>query len=62
MVRKMTDDGKGFYHEPPYTEAEEDMIYRGMAIDGPVTILRAPRPASGSPPPPQKSPPPPEEK
>jgi hypothetical protein len=23
MVRKMTDEGKGFYHEPPYTEKEE---------------------------------------
>jgi hypothetical protein len=60
MVRKMTDKG-GFYHEPPYTEEEEDMIYRGMDIDGPVTILHAPRPSSTPLPPPRKSPPPREE-
>jgi hypothetical protein len=59
MVRKLCDNGISYYHEPPYTEEEEDMIYRGMDIDGPVTILHAPRPSSTPPSPPQTSPPPP---
>jgi hypothetical protein len=54
MVRKRTDTG-GWYHEPPYTEEEEDMIYRGMDIDRPVTVLRGP--SSVPPSPPRTSPP-----
>ena len=62
MVRKMCDDGIHFYHEPPYTFEEEMAIYKGMDIDGPVTILHGPRPAASKPAtPPQKPPPPPEE-
>ena len=60
MVRKPTDTG-GWYHEPPYTWEEEMAIYKGMDIDGPVTILRGPRPDAKPLPLPQKSPPPPEE-
>ncbi len=30
MVRKLCDDGVHYYHEPPYTEAEEDELYRRM--------------------------------
>ncbi len=44
MVRKLCDDGVSYYNEPPYTEEEEMAIYKGMDIDGPVTILRAPKP------------------
>jgi hypothetical protein len=58
MVRRISDKG-GVYHEPPYTEAEEDMIYKAM--DGIVSTFRAPRPSSTPQPPPQKSPPPLEE-
>jgi hypothetical protein len=46
MVRKMCDDGIHYYHEPPYTWEEEMAIYKGMDINGPVTILHGPRPAS----------------
>jgi hypothetical protein len=42
VVRKLCDDGVHYYNEPPYTEEEEDMIYRGMDIDGPAAILHAP--------------------
>jgi len=41
MVRKLTDDGKGYYHEPPYTEEEEMDIYRRLDA-GPVRILHGP--------------------
>jgi hypothetical protein len=60
MVRKMDDKG-GYYHEPPYTWEEEMAIYKGMDIDGPVTVLRGPRPASTPSIPPQKPLPPQEE-
>jgi hypothetical protein len=55
---KIYSKGGVVHHVPPYTEEEEDMIYRGMDIDGPVTILHAPRPSSTPLPPPRKSPPP----
>jgi hypothetical protein len=58
MVRKLCDDGISYYNEPPYTEAEEMAIYKGMDINGPVTILRAQRPSVPQTPP-RKSPPPP---
>jgi hypothetical protein len=35
----MSDTG-GYYHEPPYTWEEEMAIYKGMDIDGPVTVLQ----------------------
>jgi hypothetical protein len=49
MVRKLCDDGIHYYHEPPYTWEEEMAIYKGMDINGPVTILHGPRPASKAP-------------
>ena len=55
MVRKRTDDGKGWYHEPPYTEAEEDELYRRMDA-GP--FARIIQPSSTPQPRPQTSPPP----
>jgi hypothetical protein len=48
MVKKISDKG-GVYHHPPYTWEEEMAIYKGMDIDGPVTILHGPRPASKPP-------------
>ena len=57
MVRKMSDTG-GYYHEPPYTEAEEDELYRRMDA-GP--FARIVRPASTVPPHPQAARPPREE-
>lgn len=30
MVRKLCDDGVNYYHEPPYTEAEEMTIYKAL--------------------------------
>jgi len=47
MVRLPTDDGKGFYHEPPYTEEEEADFYRRVG-GGPVAILRGPKPAAAT--------------
>ena len=55
MVRKRTDDGKGWYHEPPYTEEEEDELYRRMDAGPFARIIRQPRP-SVPPQPPQKPP------
>jgi hypothetical protein len=49
MVRKLCDDGIHYYHEPPYTWEEEMAIYKGMDINGPVTILHGLRPASKAP-------------
>jgi len=47
MVRKMTEDGKGYYHEPPYTEAEEDEFYRRVGGATSLTIAhRSPGPTS----------------
>jgi len=45
MTRKMCDDGIHYYHEPPYSWEEEMAIYKGMDIDGPVTVLHGPRPS-----------------
>lgn len=39
MVKVMCDDGVNFFHEPPYTEEEEDAFYAAMS-KGPITILR----------------------
>ena len=39
MVRYRTEDGKGWYHEPPYTEAEEMELYRRM--DGVVSTFKS---------------------
>jgi hypothetical protein len=56
MVRRITDDGKGAWHEPPYTEEEEMEIYR--MLDGPMSTLRAPsNPFHPSPPPKTPRPP-----
>jgi hypothetical protein len=56
MVRKRTDDGRGWYHEPPYTEEEELDFYRRVGGAKKLTILR------GSPSPSRQSPQRPEEK
>ena len=50
MVRKMTDDGKGYCHEPPYTDEEEMDLYRRFGDAKSLSVLRAPTPQ-----PPQKS-------
>jgi hypothetical protein len=52
MVRKVSDNG-GIYHEPPYTEAEEEDFYRRTgSIVGVLKSDRRSPPAE----PPQKSP------
>jgi hypothetical protein len=53
MVKIMTDDGKSWFHEPPYTWEEEQAIYRGMSLQSGATILHGRREE----PKPQKSPP-----
>jgi hypothetical protein len=57
MVRKRTENG-GWYNEPPYTEEEEDMLYKMSDYgNGPITILHAEVPApqpKGSPRPPAR--------
>lgn len=42
MVQVLTPNGY-IMHEPPYTQAEEDDLYRRMAA-GPKTVLRTSRP------------------
>ena len=42
MVRKLCDDGVHYYHEPPYTEAEEDELYRRMDAGPFARIVHAP--------------------
>ena len=41
MVRVMDETG-GYFHEPPYTEAEEAALYRGMSLKPGATILHSP--------------------
>jgi hypothetical protein len=62
MVRHRTEDGTGWYHEPPYTWEEEQEIYRRMDYSGPIKILhQGPRPAAAPTELPQTEPPLPEE-
>jgi hypothetical protein len=53
---KFVSKGGVVHHEPPYTEAEGDELYRRMDA-GP--FARIVRPSSTPQPPPRKSPPPP---
>ena len=40
MVRYRTEDGRGWYHEPPYTEAEERDFYERFG-NGIVGVLKS---------------------
>jgi hypothetical protein len=56
-MRYRTEDGSGWYEEPPYTEAEEREFYRRQGVVG---VLRSDhRPLPDPQPQPHKSPPPP---
>jgi hypothetical protein len=55
VTRYRTEDGKGWYHEPPYTEAEEMEFYRRQGNI--VGVLKSGQ-QTHQPTPPQKSPPP----
>ena len=46
MVRRVDDKG-GFYHEPPYTDEEELMLYRAT---GPFTVMHPTPPVAEKPP------------
>jgi hypothetical protein len=49
MVR-VRDDLGGYFHEPPYTWEEEQELYQRMAGgNGPITVVRGPRPAASEP-------------
>ena len=48
MVRKIAENGS-FYHEPPYTEEEEEMeLYRVAVGTGPITVLHDSGKAAGA--------------
>ena len=38
MVKRISDDGKSSWHEPPFTKEEEEDLYRRWGR-GPVTVL-----------------------
>jgi hypothetical protein len=40
MVKRYSDDGKSFWHEPPYTPEEEVDLYSRWGR-GPVTVLKS---------------------
>jgi hypothetical protein len=62
MVRRITDDGLGAWHEPPYTEEEALEIYAGVSAKGGVTMLHGSSPPGAQPQPQPEAPPPPARK
>jgi hypothetical protein len=40
MVKRISDDGKSSWHEPPFTKEEEEDLYRRWGR-GPVTVLKS---------------------
>jgi hypothetical protein len=48
MVRVRAENGS-YYHEPPYTDAEEMALYKAASARGGLTILHGPPAASPQP-------------